>query len=155
VNRISSNSLYIFRTVFPALWFGHLAFFFALVLMTGGWRDGGAIFLILPAALAVGGYLMMKFMVWDLVDEVWDAGDHLVARQGGKAERVELADILWVRASRLMRPARITLELSPSARPGGKIAFMPRLPASYVPASGFALAQDLAERVERARRAAS
>jgi hypothetical protein len=43
--------------------------------------------------MAIVGYQLMKKMAVNLVDEVFDLGDALLVRSGGREERIALADI--------------------------------------------------------------
>jgi len=45
--------------------------------------------LIFPVFMGVLFYFILKATVFDLVDEVWDAGDHLVVRNPAKNPMVE------------------------------------------------------------------
>ena len=57
------------------------------------------------------GYFIMKKLVFDLVDEVWDDGDALVVKNRGQEERIALADIKNVSYSPFVNPPRVTLSL--------------------------------------------
>jgi hypothetical protein len=39
-----------------------------------------AIFIVIPIAMGVLGFVLMRNLVWDLVDEVYDYRDHLVVK---------------------------------------------------------------------------
>ena len=75
--RISSRMTRFFKVFFPTFWFGVLMLGPGTALMAGDKRVD-PVFLIGPALMGVVGFFVMKTFVWDLVDEVYDAGDHLV-----------------------------------------------------------------------------
>jgi hypothetical protein len=57
------------------------------------------------------GYFIFKRFVFDLVGEVYDEGDALVVKNGGREERVPLANIINVIDSVATNPPRTTLTL--------------------------------------------
>jgi hypothetical protein len=64
-----------------------------------------------PVVMAIVGYQLMKKMAFNLVDEVFDLGDALLVRGGGREERIALADIKNVSYSPYMSPPQVTLSL--------------------------------------------
>lgn len=126
---ISSRWTLFYKRVFPVFWFGFLAVFVAVALLSDQARtEFGPVFLIGPIAMAVfGGFILRKF-VFDLADEVADAGDALIVRKGGDEERIALADIINVDSSTATRPPRITLTLRTPGRFGRKTPFGSRCP---------------------------
>jgi len=76
MRRISSRATFFYKRVSPIIWFGFIALFIVLPLLVGG-RTGH---FIVPIVMAVVGPFFMKKLIFDLVDEVWDAGDALVVR---------------------------------------------------------------------------
>jgi hypothetical protein len=106
-------------------------------------------------AIGVLGYVINWLFAFGLADEVLDAGDHLVIRIGATSARVALTDIESVSEFPFSRPRRITLRLGPPGPLGRVIAF---LPFDGFLSTGFwrsRVADDLMERVERARRTQS
>jgi hypothetical protein len=71
VNRISSAGTFWYKWVFPMLWFGFLLLFAAMGLA----RQEGAAMLLPVGFMAVFGFILFKFLLFDLVDEVTDDGD--------------------------------------------------------------------------------
>ena len=96
MSRISSmKATFFYKRIFPFLWFGGLLLIVAFGLLSPS-RDSQASnipFLIVPALMGVFGYRFMQKMVFCLADEVLDAGDALVVRNGGQEERISLSDI--------------------------------------------------------------
>ena len=67
-----------------------------IVALRNGLRSGPdfefTVSVILPVLMAIIGYRFMKKQVFNLVDEVFDGGDALLVRSGGREERIALAD---------------------------------------------------------------
>lgn len=149
--KISSRSTYFHKRVFPLFWFGFLALF----VFTGFAHDAGAhspLFIVFPVVMAVFGYFFMKKLVFDLVDEVYDCGDHLLVKSGGREEIVKLSNIMNVSSSSMMNPPRIELRLKTPGVFGDEIAFTPS-GLVFLPFAKSKIANDLIVRVDRARSA--
>lgn len=155
VKKISSGMLVITKKIFPVAWFGFLAFFFFTVVFA---RHGKAAmplmpFLLVPTLMAIFGFFLMKKLVWDLADEVYDGGDFLLIRKGSEEERVELSNIMNVSASMLVNPPRVTLRLVTPGIFGQEIAFSPATGFRLNPFAKDPMVEDLIVRVDQARRA--
>lgn len=152
---ISSRWTFFYKRIFPLIWFGFLAVFLVIaVLSPRAWQPFDPVFLLGPAAMAVFGYFLLRALVFDLADEVVDAGDALIVRKAGEEVRIPLADVVNVDSSSFVNPPRITLTLRTPCRFGRRIAFSPppnrRLFAPFAPNP---TAEELVERVDRARMA--
>jgi len=149
---ISSRSTFIQKRVFPTVWFGGLGVVASLALLSILRCRGPASlpFLLLPAGMAAIGYLFMKALVFDLMDQVWDAGDSLVVRNKDAEEHILLTDIMNVSYTVWMNPNRVTLTLRRPCRWGKDVSFMP--PVSFVPFRKSPLVLDLIERIDAKRR---
>lgn len=150
MNQISSKNLFLTKKLFPLVWFGFLAFFL-ITTIAGRAYEESPIFLIAPCVMAVFGYIIMKKLVWDLVDEVHDCGDSLLIKNRGAEERVPLTNIVNVSASTNMNPPRITLRLVHPGKFGHEISFSPAVPFSLNPFAKNPVAEDLIVRVDKAR----
>jgi hypothetical protein len=146
--RISSGSTWAYKRVFPALWCAALAMFFIVNVGFSGQRN--PLFLIIPLAMVGLGGLFMRKVIWILMDEVLDDGDHLVVRKHGDEERIPLSEIVNISATP-GRPPTITLRLRHSGRFGDEIAFMPYSHYTLNPFAKHPVAEDLIARVDRAR----
>ncbi|MGZ5095953.1 MAG: hypothetical protein ACXWCY_30315 [Burkholderiales bacterium] len=150
MTKISSGLTFFNKKVFPALWFGFLAFFLVTAVLTGI-VERAPISVAIPVFMAVVGFFVMKTMVWDLADEVYDCGDFLLIRNRGEEDRVPLSNIMNVNASTYINPPRITLRLVTPARFGNEIAFSPIAGLRLNPFAKNKIAEDLIVRVDRAR----
>ena len=149
MQRISSRLTFFHKRVVPVLSFLCLALVLITIL-----RSGPDLFSVLFFAIFVfGGYAYMKYLgLFDLVDEVLDAGDALIVRNGDREERVPLADIIDVsyKQPTFGRPQLghqhpVTLRLQRPSQFGDEITFWPR------PGAASAVIEDLIRRTEAAR----
>lgn len=154
MTQISSDWTFFYKRVFPVLWFGFLAVFVCL----GGAtviaeRQWAALFLLvlMPLIMAIVGYVLMKWIILDLVDEVWDCGDSILVRNKGVERRFALSDFTNLSYTGYLNPPRITLTLrEPSADFGSEVAFTP--PFRLFHFSMPPIARDLMKRIDQARR---
>ncbi len=107
-------------------------------------------FLLVPVIMAIFGYFIMKKLVFDLVDEVWDAGDTLIIKNKNQEERIPLSEIMNVSYSPFMNPPRVTLTLRRPGRFGKEITFSP--PIRILPFSKNPIVDELINRIDAKRR---
>jgi hypothetical protein len=131
MQRISSRSTFFTKRVFPVIWFGFLVFFVAVTLVNKPARG-------LP-------------VVFDLADEVLDAGDALIVRFGSEQERIPLSEIINVSYVYMTNPPRVTLTLRTLCQFGKEVSFSP--PTRFLPFAKSPIVADLIERADAARRA--
>lgn len=147
---ISSKKIVFSKKIFPVIWFGFLAFSVANSIISGAYRDD-MMSIVIPCIMAVFGFFVMKTLVWDLVDEVFDCGDYLLVKGRGIEERVPLTNIMNVSSSMNTNPSRVTLSLATPNRFGREIAFSPIRNITFNPFAKNAIVEDLIIRVDRAR----
>jgi len=151
LRRLSSKATFFNKRVVPVVWFGSLAVFVAVGLVVEGRGETVPLmFFVAPLILAAIGFVIMKILVFDLLDEVWDAGDVLVVRNGGEEDRVPLTNVINVSHATFTNPPRITLTLRHPCRFGKEITFSPLLRLN--PFGKDPIAAELIERVEASRR---
>ena len=150
VTKISSGFTGFNKKIFPALWFGFLAFFLVTSALAGALEQELS-FLVVPILMAVFGYFLMKKLVWDLVDEVYDCGDFLLVKNRDEEERIALSNIMNVNSSTYINPPRITLRLVNPGKFGSEVAFSPITGFKLNPFAKNAVAEDLIVRVYQAR----
>lgn len=150
MTRISSKFTFFHKKGFPLLWFGFLAVFVTLALINEAFEKD-PMFLVGPIVMAVFGFFVMKKLVWDLVDEVYDCGDFLLIKNRGEEDRIPLSNIMNVSASTMMNPPRITLRLVNPGKFGNEIAFSPLTSFTFNPFAKNQVAEGLIVRVDRAR----
>ncbi|HEY2623099.1 MAG TPA: hypothetical protein VGI53_06615 [Dyella sp.] len=155
MQRLSSRSTFFYKRVFPVFWFGFLAVMLltSLGLGRGPGRADLAPFLFAPVIMAVIGYVLMRKLVFGLVDEVWLEGDQLLIRNRGEQSRIALRDVINVNATMMTNPRRITLMLrTESSRFGKELSFMPNSPRGIFSAfKTDPVAADLIHRIDALR----
>lgn len=147
MKKISGSTFY-FKKVFPSIWFGFLVFFLFVSLASGA-AEESVMFLAVPVLMAVFGFFFFKKLLWDLADEVYDEGESLLFRRGGKEQRVQLQDIINISYSQMNSPKRVVLQVRTPGAIGKELAFNP--PMRSNPFSKNPIITELIERVDRAR----
>ena len=142
-----SRATYYQKKIFPIVWFGILGLIVCGALITGTVKSGPSImFVLVPASMAVIGYLVMKKLLFDLIYEVYDERETLLFREKEKEVRVSLADIKNVSYSWMVRPPRVTLSIRYMTELGDKLSFSP--PASFIKNKDI---EELIDRIDKAR----
>ena len=136
------------KRVFPAIWFGFLGIFFFAAVATSRGRTNPTVLLVAPL-MAAFGYFLMKKLIFDLADEVWDDGTELVVKNKGQVDRIPLSNIMNVGYRTLTNPPRVTLTLRQPGLLGKEVAFTP--PARWLHFGRSPIVDQLIERIDAAR----
>ncbi|HOG89293.1 MAG TPA: hypothetical protein PLV50_02055 [Smithella sp.] len=99
--------------------------------------------------MAAIGYFMMKHLVFDLMDEVYDEGFSLFFKNKGKTVRVNLSDIKNVSYTVILNPPRVTISLRHKTELGDELSFSP--PANLIPFKKNKEIVELIDRIDSAR----
>jgi hypothetical protein len=150
MKRISSSFTFFNKKIFPAIWFGFLAFFLITTTIDEA-VEKDVMFFVGPVLMAAFGFFLMKNLVWNLVDEVYDCGDFLLIRNRGEEDRVVLSNVMHINASTFVNPPRITLRLINPGKFGQEIAFSPIAGFTLNPFAKNRVAEDLIVRVDQVR----
>jgi hypothetical protein len=148
---ISSKQTFFIKKVFPAIWMGVIVFVVVTAIAAGALSKTPFI-LVGPVFMLAIGFIVFKKFLWDLADEVRDGGDFLIVRRGSVEERVQLSDIMNVGMSQFTNPPRLSLRLRKPCKFGDEIVFSPPRTSAFNPFARNAIAEDLIQRVDRARR---
>jgi hypothetical protein len=151
MTRISSRLTFVTKRVFPAMWIGIIAASFGATTFISA-RSHVHVpiqFWIIPLVMAGIGYFIMKNLVFDLADEVWDAGSELVVKNKGQEAHVAIADIVNVSYSVATNPQRVTLALRQPTAFGTEVTFA--APTTWVPFAKSPIIEELIKRVDMAR----
>jgi hypothetical protein len=149
---ISSSGTFFYKRVFPAIWFGFIGLFFFGGLV-GAIRDGGGFgFLLFPLGMAAFGFVIMRFFVWNLVDEVWDDGESLVVKNKGREARIDLLNIININHSSFTNPPSVSLTLRAPCEFGRIVKFSP--PRKFLGFSEHPVVTELVQRLDRKRQIA-
>ena len=150
MKKLSSRSTFFHKRIFPFIWFGFLGFFVLTALFADRKHSSADIMLfIVPVFMAAIGYFIMKKLVFDLIDEVYDEGSSLLFKNNGKTVRVNLTDIKNVSYSVVVNPPRVTLSLRCKTEFGDELSFSP--PISFIPFKRNPDILELIDRIDRAR----
>jgi len=148
--RVYSKATFYYKRIFPILFFGILLVA-AIAPHTGSASGQLPLpFLIVPAAITVVAFVLMKRLVFDLVDEVWDDGDALIVRNGETQDRIAFTDIKNVSYSVLMNPPRVTLSLRQPSAFGSQVSFC--APLRFIPFATSPIIDALIDRIDAKRK---
>jgi hypothetical protein len=154
MTKISSGSTFFYKRVFPLLGIGFIVVGVGIpiamreqVRIESGWPV-----LLFPVMIALIWFVIFRKLIWDLADEVYDGGDHLLIKMRGEEERVALSNIMNVSAATYVNPMRVTLRLIKPGRFGPEITFTPQVPRFSLNRFGKnPIAEDLIVRAHEAR----
>lgn len=103
--------------------------------------------------MGVFGFVLMKKLFFDLIDEVYDCGDFLLLKNGKQEEKILLTNIRNVSYSVFANPNRITLSLREECRFGKEVSFTPKITFNINPFHKNPFIEDLIKRIDEKRRA--
>lgn len=148
MTRISSKATFFQKRVFPVLLFGFLAFVLVSVAEAAA-AHGVPVIVGIAVVLVVLVYVffLTKRLMFDLADEVWDAGDSLVVRRGAVEVRIPFAQIRNVSYTVMTNPNRVTLNLREAGLLGDEVSFI--APTTWVPFRKSPVILDLIDRIDR------
>jgi hypothetical protein len=149
MRRISSTWTWWYKKAFPVIWFGFLGLFTLVWIPGVVQQQVSPATLLIPLGMAAFGYLVMRRLVFSLVDEVWIENDDIVVRNGDQEDRFPITHIINVEAPLFVNPERIVLTLSEPCLFGREIAFSP--PYRWWPLSRHPLAEELIRRAHEER----
>lgn len=97
-------------------------------------------------------YLYLKYLILDLVDEVWEEGDEFVVKNNSLEDRIPLYDVSYVSYTMTLGkyfPQRITLHLINQCIFGKEITFTPV--ENWLPIIANSELDNLTYRVEKSK----
>lgn len=148
MKKITSRSTFFSKKVFPTVLF---AFPTVVVIKLLFFNDGHSPEIIPLAATILAMvfcYLVMRKLVFDLIDEVYDEGDSLLFKNAGKEFRVSLRDIKNVSYLHMCSPPKVTLSIRYETELGSELTFC--APIHFIPERDSVI-EDLINRIDRAR----
>ncbi len=153
--RISSRNTFFVKRVFPLLWFGFLAVFLVATLLAfrhASRNSPPVVIIFVPLFMLGFGYLLMRRLIFDLADEVYDEGDALQVRFGRQEESIRLDNIINISYAGFTNPPRVTLTLRQPGIFGKEVTFSP-IQKLFGPLLRITnpIVTDLIERVEATR----
>ena len=150
MKKLTTVSPFFYKRLFPVIWFGFVGFFLLIaffVVRKENWSD--MLFFVIPIIMAVFGYFLMKELVFDLIDEVYDEGSSLLLKNRGKEVRVNLKDIKNISYSTMVTPPRVTLSIRYITELGDELSFSP--PMRFISFMKNSDIEELIDRIDRAR----
>jgi hypothetical protein len=151
MKRLSSKTTFFYKLVFPVVWFGFIAIF--ILMASFGDRKAGSpdvMFFIVPVFMAGFGYFIMRKLLFDLINEVYDDGSSLLFKNGHKEVRIDLREIKNVSYSPMVSPPRVTISLRSETELGDELSFTPTM--SFIPFKKNPDIVELIDRIDQARR---
>jgi hypothetical protein len=150
MKRLTSKATFFYKRVFPLIWFGFLIIFLFAVFSNAAENEpADFVFLIFPIIMLGFSYFILKKMVLDLIDKVYDEGASLLVRNGNQEVRVSLKEIKNVSYSTMTSPSRVTLSIRHNTIFGDELSFLP--PASWIPFKKNGEIVKLIDRIDEAR----
>jgi hypothetical protein len=138
---------FFYKRIFPIVMLGFLLLFIATPLASGKFPPFP--FILFPLIMVAIGYFVMDRLIWDMVDEVWEAGDALIVRNKRHEDRIPLASIMNVNYSPFINPPRVTLKLRTPSVFGDTVTFC--APVRLMPFSDNPMVDELIRRIDAAR----
>jgi hypothetical protein len=154
---ISSRMTFFYKRVFPVVWLGFLAVMTAILVFVstlGGPKAPPVAVAIVPVFLMAFGYVLVRKLIFDLMDEVREYETYLTVRYRGQEDRIDLANIMNITFTPMMSPPRATLVLRNPGKFGKEVTFCPLIPFFHsLKTLGFknAVVNELIEKVDARR----
>lgn len=154
-----SNNLFFAKKVFPIFFFGFLGLFFLFFLGATIFgqepKQGRMVFIpffIAPILMGGFAYFIMKHLVFNLVDEVYDCATYLLVKNKGQEDKIMLADILNINTMFFCNPPQSTLVLAKPCLFGKQVSFSPINKFIFNPFKSSRVIDDLIVRIDQAKR---
>ena len=85
MRKISSSSTVFYKYVFPVIWFGGCGLLLILAALPAVIQNQAPVFILLPpVGMIVFGYILMRALIFDLVDDVFLNGEEIIVRNFGE-----------------------------------------------------------------------
>lgn len=115
-------------------------------------KPNGWELLPVPVFALIFGHFYFRYVLYDLADAVFDAGDSLVIRKDDKEVCIPLADIVRVVSRVSDKPLRVELTFCVDTPLGSTVAFLPKQPFTLNPFASNPIIENLIERIDRTQR---
>ena len=127
MKKISSNSTFFWKRIFPALWLGVIAVslfasIVSVILEPQNLQSEAILPILIPVFLLSFGILFFYYLLFCLLDEVFYDDDSLLVVNKGKKTRIPFDEIQNIRYDR-SRPPRIEVTLYCEDRELGKTLY--------------------------------
>jgi hypothetical protein len=149
MRRISDASTWWHKKAYPLILFGFVGLF-ALFWIPGIIQQAvPPVVLLVPLAAALLSYVVMRWLIFSLTEDVFLDGDDVVLRDNGKEDRFPFNNVIDVEAPICSRPERITLTVREPCLFGRKIIFLPPRRWWWSRLTPHPIAEELRDRMRR------
>ncbi|HTE40679.1 MAG TPA: hypothetical protein VK629_07610 [Steroidobacteraceae bacterium] len=151
MTKISADHMEFNKAFAPVSFLGLSAILAVVVSTKTPLTQGQWILMLLPILVAGVGMFITKQFVWQLMDEMYDCGDHLLAKRGSEQRVIPLAHILSVSKS---KGRYIELLLTSTGTFGRQVTFAARRTSAdrvIHPFGRSPIYKDLVDRVAAAK----
>ena len=131
MKRINSKFTFLLKKIFPVFWVMILFSMFVVILIHNQKIETLFIGIFVTLFMLVIGLLVYKFLLSNLMDEVYLDGENLVFRNSGEQIKLFLTDIKDYKYQRHMNPHNVTINTKHHTKFGKKLVFL--APTTYVP----------------------
>ena len=149
MKKISSSSTFYFKRVFPVAWFGLIMIFGIIMFFVVDNKEIIPIILMSITVLTLLEFFIIKNVLNDLADEVFDYGDYLIVKMDNFEKVIYLKDITNVGFSIALNPPKIALRVRGGVFGKNEVCFIPRKNETFCLnlLQKNAVVEDLIERV--------
>ena len=156
MEKISSRMTFFNKRVFPALFLGFATIFLLFAVYTIFFQHQflpkdappAAVMITVPLLMLGFGFVLFKNLCFDLMDEVYDCGDGLLVRNGGKEDRIGFNEISNISYAYMQNPQKVTLSIRRETAFGHEVSFAP--PVVWFPFAKSPIVKTLIDKVEHA-----
>jgi hypothetical protein len=141
---ISSRSTWVYKRLFPAIWFGLIGLMLLVFLCRVSFDPSVGFGIFICLVMMGFGYALMEWLIFPMVDGVWIDGDDLVVRNRGEEDRFPIRHVVDVDHRWVVSPERVELLVNPRSRFGPVIQFIPT--DRWFPFGRHPLVQELIDR---------
>ncbi len=131
MKKINSKFTFLLKKIFPVFWLLILLTMFIVVLTQKQSIEAMIVGSMMTFLMAVIGVLVYKYLLSNLIDEVFLDGDVLIFKNSGEQIRLNLTDIIDYKYQRHMNPHKVTLTTRQHTKLGKQLMFL--APINYVP----------------------
>ncbi|MDB6075911.1 MAG: hypothetical protein JWO89_3551 [Verrucomicrobiaceae bacterium] len=145
--RLSAPGTFLKKRVMPFMMLAFLAIFLSVALKAQVPPSQSRWAFLIPGMMMVPlFFILWKFLLSDLADEVYDLGGSLLVKNRGIEASIPLRNIARVTVSHFSNPVRVTVRLSVPCELGDKIVFEPLLKWGGFGSRGREIADDFERR---------
>ena len=131
MKRINSKFTFLLKKVFPIFWLSILVLIFVLVLSQEQNVESIIVGSFMAFLMAIIGFFIYKFLLSNLIDEVYLHAETLVFKNSGFQIKLGFDEIVDFNYQRYMNPHKVTIYTRNETKFGKQLCFL--APTNYVP----------------------